>query len=104
MMVDWGSRGRASRPPSLWRGTRRGCPLKVVIGRGVRKDGTCHRQESPRKVTSPQAVSGLLITTPIVVQRSICMSRLRQRLAREDGFTLIELLVVIVIIGILLAI
>jgi type IV pilus assembly protein PilA len=33
-----------------------------------------------------------------------CMSKLRQRLAREEGFTLIELLVVIVIIGILLAI
>jgi type IV pilus assembly protein PilA len=32
------------------------------------------------------------------------MTRIRQRLAREDGFTLIELLVVIVIIGILLAI
>ena len=32
------------------------------------------------------------------------MSKLRQRLAREEGFTLIELLVVIVIIGILLAI
>ena len=32
------------------------------------------------------------------------MSKLRQRVAREDGFTLIELLVVIVIIGILLAI
>jgi type IV pilus assembly protein PilA len=33
-----------------------------------------------------------------------CMSKLRQRLAREEGFTLIELLIVIVIIGILLAI
>jgi type IV pilus assembly protein PilA len=32
------------------------------------------------------------------------MSKLRQRLAREEGFTLIELLIVIVIIGILLAI
>ncbi len=32
------------------------------------------------------------------------MSKLQQRLAREEGFTLIELLVVIVIIGILLAI
>jgi type IV pilus assembly protein PilA len=32
------------------------------------------------------------------------MTRIRQRLAREEGFTLIELLVVIVIIGILLAI
>jgi type IV pilus assembly protein PilA len=32
------------------------------------------------------------------------MSKLRQRLDREEGFTLIELLVVIVIIGILLAI
>src|SRR3954468_4900806 len=32
------------------------------------------------------------------------MSKLRQRLQREEGFTLIELLVVIVIIGILLAI
>jgi prepilin-type N-terminal cleavage/methylation domain-containing protein len=33
-----------------------------------------------------------------------CMSKLRERLAREEGFTLIELLVVIVIIGILHAI
>jgi type IV pilus assembly protein PilA len=33
-----------------------------------------------------------------------CMTRIRERLAREEGFTLIELLVVIVIIGILLAI
>src|SRR6266480_597569 len=33
-----------------------------------------------------------------------CMSKLQQRLQREEGFTLIELLVVIVIIGILLAI
>jgi type IV pilus assembly protein PilA len=32
------------------------------------------------------------------------MSKLWQRLQREEGFTLIELLVVIVIIGILLAI
>jgi type IV pilus assembly protein PilA len=32
------------------------------------------------------------------------LSKLRQRLAREEGFTLIELLIVIVIIGILLAI
>jgi prepilin-type N-terminal cleavage/methylation domain-containing protein len=32
------------------------------------------------------------------------MSKLRQRLQREEGFTLIELLVVIVILGILLAI
>jgi type IV pilus assembly protein PilA len=32
------------------------------------------------------------------------MSKLRQRLQRDEGFTLIELLVVIVIIGILLAI
>src|SRR5437763_443158 len=32
------------------------------------------------------------------------VSRLRERLGREEGFTLIELLVVIVIIGILLAI
>jgi prepilin-type N-terminal cleavage/methylation domain-containing protein len=32
------------------------------------------------------------------------MTRIRQRLARQEGFTLIELLVVIVIIGILLAI
>jgi type IV pilus assembly protein PilA len=32
------------------------------------------------------------------------MSKLRQRLDRDEGFTLIELLVVIVIIGILLAI
>lgn len=32
------------------------------------------------------------------------MSKLRQRLARDEGFTLIELLVVIVIIGILIAI
>src|SRR5207244_858142 len=33
-----------------------------------------------------------------------CMTKLRQRLQRDEGFTLIELLVVIVIIGILLAI
>jgi prepilin-type N-terminal cleavage/methylation domain-containing protein len=32
------------------------------------------------------------------------MSKLRQRLVRDEGFTLIELLIVIVIIGILLAI
>jgi type IV pilus assembly protein PilA len=32
------------------------------------------------------------------------MTRIRERIAREEGFTLIELLVVIVIIGILLAI
>jgi len=32
------------------------------------------------------------------------MTKLRQRLQREEGFTLIELLIVIVIIGILLAI
>src|SRR5438128_5312144 len=36
--------------------------------------------------------------------KEICMSKLRQRLQREEGFTLIELLVVIVIVGILLAI
>src|SRR5437764_14139001 len=36
--------------------------------------------------------------------KEICMSKLQQRLQREEGFTLIELLVVIVIIGILLAI
>src|SRR6266487_119572 len=36
--------------------------------------------------------------------RRFGMSKLRQRLQREEGFTLIELLVVIVIIGILLAI
>ena len=32
------------------------------------------------------------------------MSKLRQRMQRDEGFTLIELLIVIVIIGILLAI
>ncbi len=42
--------------------------------------------------------------SPNHLVREICMSKLRQRLAREEGFTLIELLVVIVIIGILLAI
>src|SRR3954465_8870395 len=36
--------------------------------------------------------------------KEFCMSKLRQRLDREEGFTLIELLIVIVIIGILLAI
>ena len=43
---------------------------------------------------------GVLINDP----KEYCMSKLRQRLQREEGFTLIELLVVIVIIGILLAI
>jgi type IV pilus assembly protein PilA len=39
------------------------------------------------------------------LEKENCMlSKLRQRLAREEGFTLIELLIVIVIIGILLAI
>jgi type IV pilus assembly protein PilA len=36
--------------------------------------------------------------------KEYCMSKIQQRLQREEGFTLIELLVVIVIIGILLAI
>jgi len=40
----------------------------------------------------------------VIEKKEICMSNLRQRLARDEGFTLIELLVVIVIIGILLAI
>src|SRR3954466_7012442 len=40
----------------------------------------------------------------VVHGKGVCMSKLRERLAREEGFTLIELLVVIVIIGILLAI
>src|SRR5436305_6292602 len=43
---------------------------------------------------------GVLTSNP----KENCMSKLRQRLQREEGFTLIELLVVIVIIGILLAI
>jgi type IV pilus assembly protein PilA len=43
---------------------------------------------------------GVLINNP----KENCMSKLQQRLQREEGFTLIELLVVIVIIGILLAI
>jgi type IV pilus assembly protein PilA len=41
---------------------------------------------------------------PVNNPKESCMSKLRQRLQREEGFTLIELLVVIVIIGILLAI
>jgi type IV pilus assembly protein PilA len=40
----------------------------------------------------------------VIEQGDLGMSKLRQRLQREEGFTLIELLVVIVIIGILLAI
>jgi type IV pilus assembly protein PilA len=40
----------------------------------------------------------------VIQKKENCMSKLRQRLQREEGFTLIELLVVIVIIGILLAI
>jgi type IV pilus assembly protein PilA len=40
----------------------------------------------------------------VIHKKENCMSKLRQRLAREEGFTLIELLIVIVIIGILLAI
>jgi type IV pilus assembly protein PilA len=38
------------------------------------------------------------------LEKETCMTKLRQRLQRDEGFTLIELLVVIVIIGILLAI
>ena len=41
---------------------------------------------------------------PLKQAKEICMSKLRQRLQRDEGFTLIELLIVIVIIGILLAI
>src|SRR5581483_6299847 len=44
------------------------------------------------------------VTHVPVYQEGEHMSKLRQRLGREEGFTLIELLVVIVIIGILLAI
>ena len=40
----------------------------------------------------------------VLEKKETCMSKLRQRLQRDEGFTLIELLVVIVIIGILLAI
>jgi prepilin-type N-terminal cleavage/methylation domain-containing protein len=40
----------------------------------------------------------------VIQKKENCMSKLRQRLGREEGFTLIELLIVIVIIGILLAI
>jgi type IV pilus assembly protein PilA len=43
------------------------------------------------------------VTFPILEKENY-MSKLRQRLQRDEGFTLIELLVVIVIIGILLAI
>jgi prepilin-type N-terminal cleavage/methylation domain-containing protein len=46
-------------------------------------------------------ICGVLL---VLEKKEICMSKLRQRLQREEGFTLIELLVVIVIIGILLAI
>jgi prepilin-type N-terminal cleavage/methylation domain-containing protein len=65
-------------------------------------------QEHPRKGTNPprQVEPG---RTPHVkhvpdYEEGEHMSKLRQRLRREEGFTLIELLVVIVIIGILLAI
>jgi type IV pilus assembly protein PilA len=40
----------------------------------------------------------------VIQKKEKFMSKLRQRLEREEGFTLIELLIVIVIIGILLAI
>jgi type IV pilus assembly protein PilA len=40
----------------------------------------------------------------VIQKKENFMSKLRQRLEREEGFTLIELLIVIVIIGILLAI
>src|SRR5438128_4422753 len=54
--------------------------------------GTCGRRTRDKE--------GVHVSNP----KEICMSKLRQRLQREEGFTLIELLVVIVIIGILLAI
>jgi type IV pilus assembly protein PilA len=40
----------------------------------------------------------------VIQKKENCMSKMRQRLGREEGFTLIELLIVVVIIGILLAI
>jgi type IV pilus assembly protein PilA len=40
----------------------------------------------------------------VIQKKENCMSKMRQRLGRDEGFTLIELLIVVVIIGILLAI
>jgi prepilin-type N-terminal cleavage/methylation domain-containing protein len=53
---------------------------------------------------SNQAGSRDIWNVLVIQKKENFMSKLRQRLEREEGFTLIELLIVIVIIGILLAI
>jgi type IV pilus assembly protein PilA len=53
---------------------------------------------------SNQASSRDIWNVLVIQKKENFMSKLRQRLEREEGFTLIELLIVIVIIGILLAI
>src|SRR5436305_12638905 len=58
----------------------------------------------PQMGGTAEAVSRDNTSVHVNYPKEFCMSKLRQRLQREEGFTLIELLVVIVILGILLAI